>query len=76
MPSGSLERCDLFDAHLYQRADAVLIDHLERIVRDVVVLFVVVDESAVVVAAHAQRRLGQVVGAESDRMDHTRSLFA
>ena len=55
-------------ADLHQRADAVVVDRLERIVRHDVVLAVVVDEAAVVVAAHAERGLRQVVGAEAEEL--------
>src|SRR5690606_35361307 len=57
-----------FDAELHQLADAFLIDRLARIIRDDVVYAVEADERTIVVAAHTERRLSQVVRAEAEEL--------
>src|SRR5579884_3452668 len=61
-------RPTLLHADLHQPADALEVDHLERVARHQVVLQVVADERAVVVAAHAETGLRQVVGAEAEEL--------
>src|SRR5262245_62417968 len=61
-------------ADLHEPADPVKVDHLERVLADDVVLRVVADEGTVIVPAHAQTGLGQVVGAEAEEFRRGRGL--
>ena len=56
------------NAHFNQLADTFLIERLERVNRDDLVLDVIGQETADVVAAVAERHLGQVVGAEAEEV--------
>jgi hypothetical protein len=58
----------LLDRDLHQAAEAFPVNRLERIAGRDVVLLIVADERAVIVAAHAERRLRQVVGAEAEEL--------
>ena len=55
----------VFAGDLHQAAHAGLVDLLERVIADDVVFAIQRDERPVVVAAHAEGRLGQVVGPQS-----------
>src|SRR5438477_13076943 len=56
------------DPELHEAADAVEIDDLEWVFGDQVVLHVGANKAAVVVSAHTQARLRQVVGAEAEEL--------
>ncbi len=62
------------DADFHQAADAVEVDHLERVFRNQVVLHVVADEAAVVVAAHAQTRPREVIRTEAEELSFLSDL--
>ena len=62
------------DTDPHNVADTFLINRLERIVRDDVVLTVETNEWPVIVAADCQRRLGQVVGTETEELSGGRDL--
>ena len=59
---------------LHQLANAGLVDHGERVVRDDFLLLVVWQEGAGVVAAHAHGHLGEIVGAEAEELGHLGDL--
>ncbi len=69
-----LGRTAALNADLHQAADAIDIDRLERILRDDVRLQVMADEAAIIVTAHAQGGLRQVVGAEAEELRLLRDL--
>src|SRR5512137_2281122 len=54
----------LLDGHTHELADAVAVEDLERVLGVDLLLDVRAEEAGGVVAADAERRLGQVVGAE------------
>src|SRR5579872_6834468 len=56
------------DADFHQSANAVEVDHLERVLWHEIEFDVVADEAAVVVAAHAETRLRQIIGAEAEEL--------
>ena len=56
------------DRDFHQAADAGLVERLERVSRENVQFLVVVDESAVVVAADAEAGLREVVRPEGEKL--------
>ncbi len=56
------------DADLDQFADAVLIQNVERIGRQDLLLDIIGDEAADIVAGEAKAHLGQIVGAEGEEL--------
>ena len=56
------------DTNLHQLANTVLVNRLERVSRNDVVFEVVANESFVIVAAHAESRLRQVVGTKAEEL--------
>src|SRR5262249_47660947 len=63
------------DPNFHQLADALEVDRLERVARHNVVFDVIADEAAVIVPAHAQAGLGQVVGAEAEELGFAGDLL-